>query len=301
MDLLPEDALLIIFDFYLYGDPNLDAWHTLLHVCQRWRSVVLSSPCRLNLRLLCTETRPVGEMLDIWPAVPIVIRSTCDVFKLEARAYNIIAALEQRDRVRKIRVRSIPRSILEAFAAVAQEPFLALTYLELRSHDIFASPVLPHSFLGGSAPRLRALDLSGIPFSAIRNLLLSASDLVHLRLWDITITNSGYVPPEVIATCLSAMTGLETLELGFPKAASLPRMASRHTPPITRRALPSLTKFVFQGYRKYLNDLVVRLDVPLLDAVDIYSPRYPRVDLLRESIESFESTDSESTQSTRRT
>jgi hypothetical protein len=50
-----------------------------------------------------------------------------------------------------------------------------------------------------SAPRLRALNLSGISFSAIRNVLLSASDLVHPRLWDITMANSGYVSSEAIA------------------------------------------------------------------------------------------------------
>ena len=47
--MLPDDVLLDIFDFYvveamedeevLYLD-KISAWHTLVHVCRRWRSVV---------------------------------------------------------------------------------------------------------------------------------------------------------------------------------------------------------------------------------------------------------------------
>jgi hypothetical protein len=72
---VPEDVLLDIFDFYLHHapDPTWDAWHTLVHICQRWRSVVFDSPRRLNLRLLCDANRPVEEMLDIWPNFPIVV------------------------------------------------------------------------------------------------------------------------------------------------------------------------------------------------------------------------------------
>src|SRR5579863_3589443 len=54
----------------------IDQWHTLVHVCKRWRLIVLASPRRLKLRLLCTEKRPVREKLCIWPAtLPIVIQN----------------------------------------------------------------------------------------------------------------------------------------------------------------------------------------------------------------------------------
>jgi len=73
---LPDDVLLEIFDLYVdsaaeYEAP--DAWHSLIHVCQRWRCVVFASPRRLRLRLLCTPKRPVKMMLDVWPESPIVI------------------------------------------------------------------------------------------------------------------------------------------------------------------------------------------------------------------------------------
>ena len=70
---LPDNVLLEIFDFYLdvfqwihtpTGERPVpryeDLWHTLVHVCRRWRCVVFASPRRLNLRLLCTEKRPAS-------------------------------------------------------------------------------------------------------------------------------------------------------------------------------------------------------------------------------------------------
>jgi hypothetical protein len=65
MDVLPDDVLLEIFDFHLKRTEDMDAWHTLIHVCRKWRHLVLSSSRRLNLRIFCTDKRPVREMLDI--------------------------------------------------------------------------------------------------------------------------------------------------------------------------------------------------------------------------------------------
>jgi len=72
---LPDEAHLEIFSFYVdqleVEGENIEAWITLVHVCQRWRNVVFVSSHRLNLRLMCTGDRPVRKMLDIWPALPI--------------------------------------------------------------------------------------------------------------------------------------------------------------------------------------------------------------------------------------
>ena len=59
---LSDDILVEIFvhvvgtkmDNYLFLDGQRrfeGRWHTLVHVCKRWRSVVFSSPRRLDLRL----------------------------------------------------------------------------------------------------------------------------------------------------------------------------------------------------------------------------------------------------------
>src|SRR5258708_29307443 len=84
-DVLPDVVLLEIFDCHVDQareedhDPlKIQAWHTLVHVCRKWRSVVFGSPLRLNLRLLCTEQTPVREMLAVWPPLPIIICHNAD-------------------------------------------------------------------------------------------------------------------------------------------------------------------------------------------------------------------------------
>jgi hypothetical protein len=53
-----HDALLAIFYLYvkapapdlsLASKEEIEVWQTLVHVCQRWRNLVLGSPRRLNL------------------------------------------------------------------------------------------------------------------------------------------------------------------------------------------------------------------------------------------------------------
>lgn len=73
IDILPDDALLEIFAFYLQSDPDIKAWHTLIHVCRRWRSIVFASPRRLDLRIPFTRRTSMEEMFGVWPTIPIEI------------------------------------------------------------------------------------------------------------------------------------------------------------------------------------------------------------------------------------
>ena len=120
------------------------------------------------------------------------------------------------------------------------EPFPALTSLRL-GWDDFEVAKASDSFLGGSAPRLLSLTLSGIPlpFSGIQKLLLSAKELVHLSLQN--ISHSVYFSPDAIVTVISALTKLEQLELTFKSPRSRPVRESRGPPPPTRTLLPALT------------------------------------------------------------
>jgi len=265
IDILPEDILLEIFCFYVDKNKEIEVWYTLAHVCQRWRYIVSAFPRRLNLRLLCKDTtRGVTEMLDIWPTLPVVIQVHFPPTKQRVDgADNAIAAMRHNDRVCEITLTGVPSSLLasERFAAVTQEPFPALTHLELLP-DVDSAPVLPDSFLDGSAPRLRTLRLRSILFPALGKLLLSASDLVELLLWD--IPHSGYISPNAVVTCLSTLTRLETLYLGFHSHRSRPERATRCPPPPTRTLLCALTGFQFKGVSEYLEDVAVLIDAPLL-------------------------------------
>jgi hypothetical protein len=262
---LTDDALLDIFEFVLkdnndpYRIDYLNEWHTLVHVCRRWRDLVFASPRRLNLRLLCRKDTAVREMLDIWPALPIVIEDTWGS-KWEAGQDNIIAALEHPDRVRSIDLDDVPDSGGEALAAAMQVPFPELTFMWLWSDDGSTS-VLPDSFLGGSAPRLHSLSLGNTSFPALPNLLLSCSDLGFLALWD--LPHSGYISPEAMVACLSSLNRLKSLALGFESPQ--PRPDRPISPPQTRVVLPALTKLTFQGMTDYSEDLLARIDTPVLN------------------------------------
>ena len=268
IDMLPENTLLEIFDFYL-GDsessdltPTTNGWHTLAHVCQKWRKAVLSSPDRLKLQLLCTPTTLVQRMLDAWPPLPIVINHF-GLTVSEWGMHNIITALEHNDRVRQIALKPIPGRQWEKFMAAMSHPFPELTHLRLKSQDDQETPSdAPHSFLGGCTPNLRFLWLEHIPFPGLPNLLLSTTDLVDLRLWE--IPHSGYISPDAMASCLSALTRLERLDLEFDSPLSRPDLEIQRPRSSTRFVLPALTRFWFRGASEYLDDLVARIDAPIL-------------------------------------
>jgi hypothetical protein len=279
--MLPDVALLEIFDYFVkqareeaYPPPTeIEAWHTLVHVCRTWRTIVLGSPHRLDLRLLCTDITPVKERLAVWPPLPIVIVQYGQPTQMD----NIILALEHNDRVCRIDLDVPEFEQLEEFLAAMQQPFPALTKLALRygvwledgdeRDEMIEMPVIPESFLGGSAPRLQYLYLERIPFPGLPKLLLSATDLVSLSIWK--IPHSGYISPEAMVRCLTPLTRLERLELGFKSPLSRPVRETRppHLP--TRSTLPTLTAFRFAGVSEYLEDFVARIDAPLLDDLRI--------------------------------
>ena len=268
IEMLPDDVLLEIFEFYLGKDDpgkivdnhNYDGWQLLVHVCCRWRIIVFASPCRLNLKLYCTRRRLVNsKTLDIWPTLPIVVFSR-DLQSNED-VTNVIAALRHHNRVCKIYHEEFQDSLLEIFTAI-DEPFSELTSLDLTS---FAPnvPVLPDSFLGGSAPQLRSLNLFGIPYPSIGTLLSSTTNLVSLSLW--RIPRSGYIAPEAIVPCLSMLPKLEFLEFGFKHPRSEAHRARRHPPPLTRVEFPNLTSLRFRGDIEYLEGILSQIETPMLD------------------------------------
>ena len=205
IDVVPDVALLAIFDFYV--DEARIAWHTLVHVCRKWRDIVFGSPRRLNLRLYCTPSTPVTKMLRVWPLLPVVVGDDGDDMWDIWGEHNIIAALKHKDRICELNLLYIPNSKWKKLFAELQQPFPELTRLELMFEDDRAPPVIPASFLGGSAPRLQTLTLHCIRFPGLPNLLLSATHLVHLDLWG--IRHSEYISPEAMVACLSMLTSLE--------------------------------------------------------------------------------------------
>jgi F-box-like len=264
IDVLPDEVLLEIFDFYVCEVDREEEWETLVHVCRRWRYVVFGSPHRLDLRLICTVETPTRDMLDIWPAsLPIVIR----MFYLHsAMEDTLIAAFEQVDRVCEISVEVASTDALQILEEIMADPLPSLKHLQLlscSSEDL----VIPDSLLGGSAPRLESLYLKNLALPKLPKLLLSATGLMYLSLLD--IPPSGYISPEAMVECLYSMTRLEELEIRFEYFPPRPRQVNRRPPPITRTVLSVLTTLIFEGAHEYFNHVFGHIDAPLLESVQI--------------------------------
>jgi hypothetical protein len=214
---------------------------------------------------------------------------------------NIVAVLEHSNRVRQIDLRDVSSSDLEKVLTVMQEPFPELNHLLLSSNEETV-PVFPNSFLGGSAPRLRHLNFRRIAFPALPKLLLSATHLVTLLLYD--IPHSGYLSPEAIVTALSTSINLETVLLKFQSPRSSPNWESRRSPALigVLTLLPVLTDFWFKGSSEYLDDFVARIDAPRLDylyitlfnQIEFHTPGFiqfigctPRLDALKKASFAF--------------
>ena len=267
VDILPDDVLLDIFDFYK-DDPSSRIsfswkWKTLTHVCRRWRHIVFASPRRLGLRVVCFDTTPVTTLLDIWPSFPISVihfshypHTALD----EKGVENLIAAVEHRDRTAEIQIFHISVPALKKLAAAMNGPLPVLTNFFLGSTDEQV-PALPETFLGGSAPsRLQSFHLSGIPFPSFPKFILSATHIAHLALGH--IPNSGYISPDAMATCLATLPNLESLLIGFRPPLSGPLQIG--FPPLIRAVLPALVRLSFSGASEYLEDLLARTHTPLL-------------------------------------
>jgi hypothetical protein len=229
---------------------------------------VFESPLRLDLRLSCNSSTPVKKKLYIWPhSFPIVIEESRFLQHPQSGA-NIIAALRHHDRVSEIDLFSIPRTLLERVSEseVIKKPYPVLTRLCL--HIWGSVPLLPDTFLGGSAPRLKDLNLYGIPFPALPKFLSFCHDLVDVQLRK--IPNTGYVSPEAMATALSASTELKAVHIEFESPASRPDPENGPPSSLTRVVLPALTRLKFHGASEYFEDLVARIDTPVIVSVETW-------------------------------
>jgi hypothetical protein len=267
IDDLPDDVLLAIFDFYAgeypYPDFNgatkweIESWQSLVHVCRRWRGLVFASPRRLNLQLCRTRVASARMSLDVWPPLPLHI----EIRDPGTSVDNVIAEVEHSDRICRILIdlNWYTTWQIEKLWTAMQVPFPELIGLHLSHQGSSYVPVLPDSFLGGSAPRLRYLSLVSIPFPGIPKLLLSAN-LVYLQLRN--IPHSGYISPETMAAYLSALTSLNILRLEFESPQSCPDLETQRPFLPTRFVLPTLTEFSFKGVHEYLEEFLARIDAP---------------------------------------
>jgi len=203
------------------------------------------------------------KALDVWPALPITIKGMSNYEDVDSS----IGVLEHRDRIIGIDLSGLTGPKLKTCVTSMQEPFPILRTLSLGCNAEMP-PMISDTFLGGSAPRLESIKLLRVPFPTLPKFLLSTRGLVELELEEIPST--GYISPDVMAASLAMLTRLRSVSIGFLSLRSFPKhLTTQSPPPPTRTVLPSLTAFVFGGVSKYLEDLMARIDAPLLDDLDL--------------------------------
>ena len=160
--------LLNIFDWYrLYNTTseeqswNLERWwYKPLHVCRKWRNLILTSPTRLDLHLVCTYGVPVEAMLSHSPPLPLIIYYPAIPTNISAAdEESAVFALQQHERVHRVHVAASTTVLCNFFKAMNCEfPMLESLFLHL-STESRAGLELPEKLL---APLLHHLTLSNI-------------------------------------------------------------------------------------------------------------------------------------------
>ena len=244
-------------------------WFKLTHVCQRWRNLILGAASYLGLCLVCTYGTPVSDMLAHSPPLPLIIDYYEDDDDADTTAEDeeaIVLALEQRDRVRRIRFK-IPVLKLQKIIVAINGGYPILEFLILwdSSQDKSTVLILPETL---ETPHLRHLAINcSIP---IRSPLLgTATNLVTLYL--VLYHPSTYIQPIVLLQCLSLMPQLEILAIGFQFAVpnrDVERQLMR-TPIMTHVTLPNLRFFVFQAVSAYSEAVLSRITAHRLETFHI--------------------------------
>ncbi|KAI0247543.1 hypothetical protein BJV78DRAFT_909302 [Lactifluus subvellereus] len=275
---LNDDVLLNIF--YLYrldvpdeydenGRPNFDWddsdqrwWYKLVQVCRRWRYLILASPSRLDLHLLCTNGVPIADMLAHSPPLPLSIYYS-DLYPVTLEdKEGILLALRHSDRVHYITLDLLSPKLRKIMTTMDNHfPILERLYIQSLQFGDNTSLVLPRTF---QAPHLRHLSLSHAALPIGSPLLTTTLGLVTLELGD--IPPSAYFPPSYLLTRLSLMPQLEILVIEFH--SPLPNRDFErqllHTPTMTHIMLPNLRELSFKGVSAYLEDLLPRISTPVL-------------------------------------
>ena len=303
IDILDDDSLLNIFRLYrpvILDEDEVDDcriltggewsrerwWYKLVHVCRRWRFLILASSSHLGLCLVCTYRTPVARMLAHSPPLPLIIDHLDQGHEVSPKYEEwMLLALQQQDRVRGIRIVMPIQDILKLTVTMDKEfPMLDHLHISLlRKETLNVTFTLPEGF---RAPRLRHLLLRNFAFSIKSPILTTSTGLITLSLEGISA--SAYFSPSDLLQQLSSMPQLETLGIAFfsPIPDGDAGIQLLKTPITTHVSLPNLCWFGFGGTSAYLEVLLPHLSTPCLEKLQIWffnQPSFP-VPHLRQSL-----------------
>ena len=230
--IIDDDSLLSIFCLYrpLFLGENDDSyrlqggrapwdrgrwWYRLAHVCQRWRNPTLGSASYLRLSLVCTNGTPVKNMLANSPPLPLTVDYGGEDCISAEDEKGILLALEQRDRVRHLRL-IFPVQNLRKFIMAIDGEYPILEYLILESRMASSTALMLPETL--QAQNLRHLSLTGFACPIRPRSHPTAPGLVTLSL--IINDPSAYYQPNIILQWISFMPQLERLAILFTSPVS---------------------------------------------------------------------------------
>jgi hypothetical protein len=268
-------VLLNVFDWYRLNNTTDESdlgwsierwWYRPIHVCQKWRHLILESPTRLDLHLVCTYGIPVQAMISHSPPLPLIIYYPGIPGEVSvADQESAVFALQQRTRVRRIHL-SASTAILHNLVRAMNGKFPILERLVLRSQtESRTGLVLPKKL---HAPLLHHLTLSNITLSKESQLLRRAEGLITLALLNLPATRRFH--PEHLVVQLSAMSRLEMVTIHFYTAIPNHEVKQRLLrAPVTHITLPRLKLLVLRGGSAYLEGILCRLSAPLLSTLSV--------------------------------
>ena len=247
-------------------------WYRLVQVCRRWRYLVLESASFLGLSLLCTYGTPVADLLAHLPPLPLIIdyRDLYDYITADDEL-GIILALEHRDRVRRIRIMQ-PVLMLQRLIKALHGEFPNLEYVFIERHTFYmpniessATMDIPESF---RAPRLRYFMVMGFPITVASPLYATTGILVTLSL----ISDAPWVyfhPNPLLQLPLVPQpeTSGNTYSTHFPSDGMESQLLRRAA---MRRVTPYLRRFGFQGAKAYLEAVLPRVTIRLLERLQLH-------------------------------
>ncbi|KAI0262002.1 hypothetical protein BC834DRAFT_972398 [Gloeopeniophorella convolvens] len=275
---LPDVVLLEVFDHcreeklrkgQALQQPYMYQWYQLVpaHICQRWRQIIIASPTRLRLSILCSWELPVTEILRCSPAgllISIHYRNAGGVGSRPWAPESIsgaLLALEYLDRASHVVIDALTLEEDQLLLMINRPaPKLETLSIEcIRDSQL----TLPHTFTFQGNARLRRLALYDIsnpfqltPPASVTNFSLSL---------DFPKGSTRIDWLENLASQLRAMPQLERLDLELdtlPPGISIDRGGASIS-------LPRLSGFIFSGLCCHLEDLIAVFDTPVLSKLHI--------------------------------
>jgi hypothetical protein len=205
-------------------------------------------------------------MLANSPPLPLTVDYSSEDDITAEDEKGILLALEQRDRLRHLRL-ICPVQNLQKFIMAIDEEFPILEYLIIYPPlELNTALVLPETL---RAPNLHHLMLHSFACPIRPRLHPTATGLVTLCL--IMRQQSAYIQPNILLQWISLMPQLESLEFAFSFPVPNRDVGRQltHTPIATHITLPNLRLFWFGGVSAYLEAVLCRITTPRLEKLQI--------------------------------